>query len=561
MKSLSRGKGDSATAAAAYRAGLALDDPTGARHDYSKKAGVLAVDMLAPDGAPAWALDPHKVWARVEEHETRKNARVAREVLIALPHELDPAQRRDLARDVGQLLVDRYGVAAQVALHAPDKGGDGRNYHAHILITPRQVGPAGFGDSAAKVLDEYKAGAQELKDLRAAIGARMNTALISAGVAARVDARSLRAQQAAAAKRGDFQAVAALDRPATRHEGKAVTQARRRGERLPRARRNDRVTNAGARRFNAHTRRFEALKQQAASEGRLQPVDEQALHARALVERQASQAQRLRLEATKELDALDQMGQRRAAVQARAPRSAPHKAGSSMPRPAPAGSGQQAKGAGAIERAIRTTNTRAINAREGETMAASQAARNLDELIQELLKRARLALQESGMTPLQRASARALLASHEDMSQKRQAYEAAKEARQQARLDRRFAQATANMTTEPTDWRSRALRSVGLPTTKDRKAQAAQDQKQQAKTQEQEVRQARDNAREARNQAVVAFDRAREEFMRQFTRDFPPSTPKADNMPAPPKAKLTAPYIKTPDFEPPAPRGHGPAPR
>ncbi|MEQ4573692.1 MAG: MobA/MobL family protein, partial [Gammaproteobacteria bacterium] len=211
VKSLSRGKGDSATAAAAYRAGLSLDDPSGTRHDYSKKTGVLAVDMLAPKDAPTWALDPHQVWARVEEHETRKNARVAREVLIALPHELDPAQRRELARNVGQLLVDRYGVVAQVALHAPDRGGDDRNYHAHILLTPRVVGVEGFGDSAAKVLDEYKAGAQELKDLRAAVGERINTALAGAGVSARVDHRSLIDQKAEAVAKSDFAQVVALD--------------------------------------------------------------------------------------------------------------------------------------------------------------------------------------------------------------------------------------------------------------------------------------------------------------------------------------------------------------
>ncbi|MGS7843715.1 MobA/MobL family protein [Stenotrophomonas forensis] len=293
VKSLSRGKGDSATAAAAYRAGLDLDDPSGTRHAYSRKTGVLSVDMLAPKGAPTWALDPHQVWAKVEEHETRKNARVAREVLMALPHELDPEQRRELARDVGQLLVDRYGVVAQVALHAPDKGGDGRNYHAHILLTPRVVGAEGFGDSAARVLDEYKAGAQELKDLRAAVGERINAALADADVSARVDHRSLIDQKAEAVAKNDFAQVVALDRPATRHEGKAVTQARRRGERLPRARRNDRVRHAAEQRADAHAERFEALKAQAAAEGRLAHVDEQALHARALLER--SQAGRARL--------------------------------------------------------------------------------------------------------------------------------------------------------------------------------------------------------------------------------------------------------------------------
>ncbi|MGE8230709.1 MobA/MobL family protein [Stenotrophomonas hibiscicola] len=293
VKSLSRGKGDSATAAAAYRAGLDLDDPSGARHSYSRKTGVLSVDMLAPTNAPAWAWDPHQLWSKVEEHERRKNARVAREVLMALPHELTPEQRRALARDVGQLLVERYSVAVQIGLHAPDKGGDERNYHAHILMTPRQVGSTGFGDSAAKVLDEFKAGAQELKALRALIGERINDALSAASQSARVDHRSLRDQQGSAIEAGDFCAAAKLDRQPSRHEGKAVTQARRRGERLPRAKRNDRLKTAGERRFNQHSRRFEEIKAKAAAEGRLATVDEQALHARALVERRKAGAQRL----------------------------------------------------------------------------------------------------------------------------------------------------------------------------------------------------------------------------------------------------------------------------
>ncbi len=298
VKSLSRGKGDSATAAAAYRAGLCLDDPSGARHDYSKKAGVLSVDMLAPDGAPAWATDPRQLWAKVEGHEARKNARVAREVLVALPHELTPEQRRGLANDLGQLLVDRYGVAAQVALHAPDKGGDNRNFHAHILITPRQVGPDGFGNSAAKVLDEFKAGAQELKELRSAIGVRINAALAAAGVSERVDHRRLVDQKAEAAQRGDFKAVATLDRLPTRHEGKATTQARRRGERAPRARRNDRRQRANAARLDAHEARFQRLKDAAQADGRLVPIDEQAAHARALLERTREGRDRLAQAAT-----------------------------------------------------------------------------------------------------------------------------------------------------------------------------------------------------------------------------------------------------------------------
>lgn len=305
----------------------------------AKKNGVLSVDMLAPDGAPAWATDPRQLWVKVEGHETRKNARVAREVLVALPHELDPEQRRGLAKDLGQLLVDRYGVAAQVALHAPDKGGDNRNFHTHILITPRVVGPDGFGNSAAKVLDEFKAGAQELKELRAAIGVRINAALAVASVSERVDHRRLVDQKAEAAQRGDFGAVAQLDRAPTRHEGKAVTQARRRGERLPRAKRNDRVKTAGERRFNKHTRRFEDLKAKAAADGRLQLVDEQALHARAILERRKEGAQRLRTAAMAQ--ATPNSSTPKAAVQARAKK--PHKATSSMTRRAAPAAGHQGK--------------------------------------------------------------------------------------------------------------------------------------------------------------------------------------------------------------------------
>ncbi|EKT4083263.1 hypothetical protein EAT51_02100 [Pseudoxanthomonas winnipegensis] len=615
VKSLSRGKGDSATAAAAYRAGLDLDDPSGTRHNYSRKTGVLSVDMLAPTDAPAWALDPHQVWAKVEEHETRKNARVAREVLIALPHELTPEQRRDLARDVGQLLVDRYGVAAQVALHAPDKGGDNRNYHAHILLTPRVVGADGFGDSAARVLDEYVAGANELKAIRAAIGERMNKALASAGVDARVDHRSLHKQKMAAVEKGDFKAAVALDRPATRHEGKEVTQARRRGTRLQKAERNDRVRDASASRVTAHAERFEALKAQVAAEGRLAHVDEQALHAQALLERRKESAARLRAAAQptpteapshdpvspsrqpsrkrrprapaltrNSIDALGirnpgaghervpalqpvngvnpglATGGRRApeaggysrvlrsdeprhyragpavlqlpvhtvkanagaAVQARAPRPAAHKAGASMPRPAPVGGGQQGKGAAAVERASRKYTQN----RQAEIMAGDQAVKNLEEMIEQMFKVARRALMSSNAIPEQRSASRMLLRCHTDVEECKAAYAQAKKDREQARLARRRAVADANTFPVPTDFLSTALRKVGRPTAQDRAARAAQEQKQQARLQEQQARALREQTREAKNKAGVAFELAKENFLTQFPKQFP-TTPSA----------------------------------
>ena len=507
VKSLSRGKGDSATAAAAYRAGLCLDDPSGARHDYSKKAGVLSVDMLAPDSAPSWATDPHQLWAKVEEHETRKNARVAREVLLALPHELDPEQRRDLARSIGQLLVERYGVAAQVALHAPDRGGDNRNFHAHILMTPRVVTADGFGVSAAKVLDEYKAGAEELKNLRAAIGERMNHALAAAGVAARVDHRTLADQKAAAADRDDFGAVAALDRMPTKHEGKAVTQARRRGERLPRAKRNDTLKAAGERRFNRHTRRFEDLKAKAAAEGRLVPVDEQALHARALVERRKEEAQRLRTAA--EAHATPPTAQR-AAVQARAKK--PHKAGSSMPRQAAPAAGHRGKVSAAVERAARGKDRVHV-----ETVVMQEAAKQLEQLIEEMLARARRALQQPEATPWQRATARSLLETHDAAGQAREAWRYAVEERKQARATVRRARADRGRHGPPaTDPLSALRRAMGRPTAHDRQALEASEAVKRAKSAEVEAKAERDAASRQRQQAEASAEKARTQFAEAF---------------------------------------------
>jgi len=405
VKSLSRGKGDSATAAAAYRAGLDLDDPSGARHSYSRKTGVLSVDMLAPTKAPAWALDPHQLWSKVEEHETRKNARVAREVLMALPHELTPEQRRALARDVGQLLVERYSVAVQIGLHAPDKGGDERNYHAHILMTPRQVGSTGFGDSAAKVLDEFKAGAQELKALRALIGERINDALSAASQSARVDHRSLRDQQGSAIEAGDFCAAAKLDRQPSRHEGKAVTQARRRGERLPRAKRNDRLKTAGERRFNQHSRRFEEIKAKAAAEGRLATVDEQALHARALVERRKAGAQRL--QAATDALLVPTPPKAKTGVPAREVRRASLQPGSSVPKRTTRVIGHRGKEAAAKLPPQVHTRVTGNGTRESEQAAhlANLWLAQVEKDVADLIRRA-LAWAQNHADPLPRSLAR-----------------------------------------------------------------------------------------------------------------------------------------------------------
>ena len=115
---ISRKAGRSAVTAAAYRAGVELvDERTGVVHDYTRKRGVEHVELMVPEGI---TLDsPSALWNAAEAAEKRKDGRPAREILVALPAELDADQRTVLAREITRDLVDRYGVAAQLAIHAP----------------------------------------------------------------------------------------------------------------------------------------------------------------------------------------------------------------------------------------------------------------------------------------------------------------------------------------------------------------------------------------------------------------------------------------------------------
>lgn len=267
VKAFSRGQGHSGTAAAAYRAGIAIaDDLTGTRHDYTKRKGVASVDMLAPSNAPEWARDPAACFNRSEQAETRANARVARELEVALPHELSEDQRHALAVDLGQMLVEKYGVGVLVAVHTPDKSGDERNHHAHLLMTPRQIGPDGLGARACQEFDARGgAGPAAIRELREAVAVRINEHLAQAGLAETVDHRSLPKQAKAAEQEGRLDFVALLAREPTTHEGKAATAMRRRGEYSDRAAENDAVKTGNRIELQAFLKQLE-------SEGRLMPT-------------------------------------------------------------------------------------------------------------------------------------------------------------------------------------------------------------------------------------------------------------------------------------------------
>ena len=116
-KTVNRSSGRTAVASSAYRAGEKLkDERTGLTHDFTRKDGVAHSEIISNLDIE---IDRGELWNLAEKTENRKDARTAREWVIALPDELDADQRKDLAKDFARSLVDRYGVIADLAIHEP----------------------------------------------------------------------------------------------------------------------------------------------------------------------------------------------------------------------------------------------------------------------------------------------------------------------------------------------------------------------------------------------------------------------------------------------------------
>ena len=174
VKTVSRSAGRSVVAAAAYRAAENIgDDRLGVVWDFTGKYGVLHAEIITPPGAPEWAKDRAELWnaaERAEDKSTRwQTATTGRDIILALPHELTDEQRIEAVREFAAGLVKRYGVAIDFAIHAPDRHSDERNYHAHVLMTTRRIGPDGFGEKTRE-LDDFTTGPREIEAIRAHLG-------------------------------------------------------------------------------------------------------------------------------------------------------------------------------------------------------------------------------------------------------------------------------------------------------------------------------------------------------------------------------------------------------
>ncbi|EDS09804.1 MobQ family relaxase [Anaerotruncus colihominis] len=139
-KVVSRGAGRSAVAASAYLSCSRLyNDYDGIQHDYTKKQGLVWQGVFLPKYAPQEWRDREKLWNAVEEVETAKDSRLAREFVVALPVELSRGEQIELLQEFIREQFVSDGMCADAAIHDTD----GHNPHAHTLLTVRPLDEQG----------------------------------------------------------------------------------------------------------------------------------------------------------------------------------------------------------------------------------------------------------------------------------------------------------------------------------------------------------------------------------------------------------------------------------
>jgi hypothetical protein len=194
-----------ATAAAAYRACCVIEcERKGRTHDYSRKKGLEASEIMLPEGAPEWAKDRSKLWNAAELREQNKDkrskkdkakAKTTRDLMFTFPAELSQAGRLEAARIIARYLVGVSAVAVDFNIHEPGKDGDEKNFHCHMMFTTRHMSADGLGKKTREWGDR-KTGQQQSKALRKFIADTLNAGLTAEGKAdlVRVEFRSFKAR-------------------------------------------------------------------------------------------------------------------------------------------------------------------------------------------------------------------------------------------------------------------------------------------------------------------------------------------------------------------------------
>ena len=213
LKAVSRKEGESSVAAWAYATGTRqVDERTGLVYDFAWKAPEI---LYRGQAGP---VD----WQATERAERRWDAKVARTLIVALPHELSLRAQINLVAALANWLRESRGVAVTWAVH--EAPGDPRNRHGHLVITTRRVDENGRHGAKTRELDVAKTSEAIVTRWRHRWQLLANSSLAAAGSDARIDHRSVQAR--------------GLTRPARLHLGPEQAKQERQGYRTVAGRHN-----------------------------------------------------------------------------------------------------------------------------------------------------------------------------------------------------------------------------------------------------------------------------------------------------------------------------------
>ncbi|WP_298937992.1 AAA family ATPase [uncultured Ruegeria sp.] len=207
---LSRGSGNGAIAAAAYRHGIKVKDiTTGRTFDYGGKDEVAHTWIAVPEDAPDWAKQRYltflgdspearaevakvstKLWEDLtlievySKHSRRDRARLSRSVTFALPLELSFEEKVKLGREFVQRSFAERGMIADCTFHDLED-----NPHIHVMASMRDLGPDAWGKK--NMAWDHKS---LLRSWRMEWANAANIALERAGLHQRIDHRTLEEQ-------------------------------------------------------------------------------------------------------------------------------------------------------------------------------------------------------------------------------------------------------------------------------------------------------------------------------------------------------------------------------
>jgi Ti-type conjugative transfer relaxase TraA len=156
---IGRSTGGVAVRSAAYNARAAItDERTGELYYFKHRDQPESHEVLLPEGADPALAETSALWNAAEAAEKRKDAQVARELVIALPanHEVSHEDRVAMVRSFAQEHFVSRGLGVQLDIHAPhvgDEASETANHHAHLLITTRRIEGDRLSAKKARDLD------------------------------------------------------------------------------------------------------------------------------------------------------------------------------------------------------------------------------------------------------------------------------------------------------------------------------------------------------------------------------------------------------------------------